>query len=336
MTRRPVFLLTANLFGIPFSIAGLAQCWTTAHVLTAAPAWAGRGLWVVAGLTYLVLLAAYLTNVARTGRARTEMYDLTFGPFTALILIVPMLLALALAGPLPRTGTAIFLVTATLNAGYGGWLSGQWIIQDMPLERWHPGYLLPTVAAPLLAATGCASLGFEGLATVLFGYGLICWLTLGAIILARLFTRSALPTPLVPTLAVELAPPVVAGTAWFTINGNRPDMVAYLLAGYAVLMLVVQVRLIPLYVRVPFVAGIWAYGFSYTAGFTYSIHWLDAEHVPARQPLTYGLLAVISAGIAVLAVRSVLALKRGTFLPRTPTGLPPDAAPSTSRRISVG
>ena len=109
MTRRPVFLLTANLFGIPFSIAGLAQCWTTAYALVEAPVWPGRVLWVVAGLTYVVLLVAYLVNVVRTGRARTEMSDLTFGPFTALILILPMLLALALAGPLPRAGTAIFL-----------------------------------------------------------------------------------------------------------------------------------------------------------------------------------------------------------------------------------
>ena len=314
MTRRPV-LLTANLFGIPFSLVGLAQCWTTAHALAAVPAWPGSALWLVAGLTYGVLVVAYLADVARTGRARTEMSDLTFGPFTALILIVPMLLALALAEALPRTGTVIFLVMVALNAVYGGWLSGQWIVQDMPLERWHPGYFLPTVAGPLLAATGCATLGFGGLARLLLGYGLICWLTLGAIILARLFTRPALPTPLVPTLAIELAPPVVAGTAWFTING-RVDTVAYLLAGYAVLMVIVQLRLIGLYLTVPFVSGIWAYGFSYAAAFTYSIRWLDAAQVPAQRALTSCLLAVISAGIAALAIGTGITLKRGTFLPR--------------------
>lgn len=138
------------------------------------------------------------------------------------------------------------------------------------------------MAAPLLGATGCATLGYSELARLLLGYGVVCWLTLGSIILARLFTRAALPTPLVPTLAIELAPPVVAGTAWFAINGNRPDTVAYLLAGYAV-----------------------------------------------PQMLAYWLLAVISAGIAAVALRTVVALSRGTFLRRVPAPSAQEVVPST-------
>lgn len=191
------------------------------------------------------------SNVVRTGRARTEVSDLTFGPFTALIFILPMLFGLAAAEYAPRTGTTIFLVAMTVVALYGGWLSGQWIIADTPLSRWHPGYFLPTVAGPLIAAAGCATLGFPGLARVMLGYCLFCWVVLGSIILVRLFTLPLPPTPLVPTLAIELAPPVLAGNAWFAINGNRPDTMAYLLAGYAVLMAVVQLRLVELYVRVP-------------------------------------------------------------------------------------
>jgi tellurite resistance protein len=318
LTRTPAVLLTANLFGIPFGLAGLAQVWSVAHDLISAPAWPGRVLWVVTALVYLVLLVAYLANVARTGRARTEMSDQTFGPFTALIFILPMLLGVALAGSAPRTGTAIFVVCLVLVALYGGWLSGQWIIQDLPLEKWHPAYFLPTVAGPLLAAAGCAARGLDGLARLMLGYGLVCWVVLGSIILARLFTRSPLPTPLIPTLAIEVAPPVVAGSAWFAINGNRPDTVAYLLAGYALLMVLVQLRLIPLYVRVPFVAGVWAFAFSYAAAVSVGIRWLVAEQVPARQGLTYALLSVTSLAFAALVGRTLLGLRRGTFLPRPP------------------
>lgn len=153
---------------------------------------------------------------------------------------------------------------------------------------------------------------------MLFGYGTVCWMVLGSIILVRLFTLPLPPTPLLPTLVIELAPPVVAGTAWFVINGNRVDTVAQLLAGYAVLMLVVQLRLLPLYLRVPFAAGVWAYGFTAAAVVTVSIRWLVAGQVAAQQALTYALLAVITLGIVALAVRTVLGLSRGTFLPRTP------------------
>ena len=319
---RPPVLLTANLFGIPFAIGGVALCWSAAHTWVDAPHWPSVLLWVLAALVYLVLLVAYLRNVVTTGRAASEMSDLTFGPFTALILILPMLFGLAAADFAPRTGTAVFLVGVVLVALYGGWLSGQWIISDLPLDRWHPGYFLPTVAGPLIAAGGCAGLGYDGLARLLFGYGAICWLVLGSIILVRLFTRPLPPTPLIPTLAIELAPPVVAGNTWFAINGNTPDNLAYVLAGYAVLMLLVQLRLIQLYVRVPFVAGVWAFGFSYAAAVPVSIRWLVAEQVGAVKPLTYGMLAVVTLGLVALVVRTVVGLTRGSFLTRAPGRTP--------------
>jgi tellurite resistance protein len=332
LSRKPTVLLRANLFGIPFGLAGLAQSWSTAHVVVSAPAWPSQLLWVVTALTYVVVLVAYARNVVSTGRGGTETGDLTFGPFTALILILPMLLALALAGYAPRTGTTLFLVFMVAVVVYGGWLSGQWIIEDMPLDRWHPAYFLPTVAGPLLAAAGCAQRGLDGLARLMFGYGAVCWIMLGAIILARLFSCPPLPTALVPTLAIELAPPVVAGNAWFMVNGNRADTVAYLLAGYAVLMVLVQIRLVQLFVRVPIMAGGWAYSFSYVAALSVGIRWLAVEQVQARQVITYCLLGVFSLGIAALAFRTILEIRRGTFPPRPP--LPsvrdPDAVPHVS------
>jgi tellurite resistance protein len=201
---------------------------------------------------------------------------------------------------------------------YGGWLSGQWIIDEMPLDRWHPGYFLPTVAGPLLAAAGCAQRGLDGLARLMFGYGAICWLMLGTIILARLFTCPALPGPLVPTLAIELAPPVVAGNAWFMINGDRADTVAYVLSGYAVLMVMVQIRLVQLFARVPIMSGGWAYSFSYVAAVSVGIRWLAVEHVEACQAITSCLLGVFSLGIAALALRTMVGVRQGTFPPRPP------------------
>ncbi|HEX8488731.1 MAG TPA: hypothetical protein VF642_09330, partial [Propionibacteriaceae bacterium] len=311
--RRPPVVLTANLFGVPFGIAGVALCWSTAHQLVQAPSWPAGVLWLLAGVVYLVLAVAYLRSVVGTGRVASEMSDLTFGPFTALLFILPMMFGLAAVDVAPRTGTFVFGVSAVLVTLYGGWLSGQWIIQDVPLDRWHPGYFLPTVAGPLIAAGGCAGLGYDGLARLLFGYGAVCWLVLGSIILVRLFTRPLPPNPLIPTLAIELAPPVVAGNAWFAINGNRPDTIAYVLAGYAVLMVLVQLRLIELYVRVPFVAGVWAFGFSFAAAVPVSIRWLLAVQVEAVRPLTYGMLAVVTLGLLALMVRTVVGLVQGSF-----------------------
>jgi tellurite resistance protein len=84
----------------------------------------------------------------------------------------------------------------------------------------------------------------KALAEASFGIGVICWLLLGSAILNRLFTRPALPAALVPAMAIETAPPAVAGLAWFALDGRTVNVVACVLGGYAVLMALAQLRLI--------------------------------------------------------------------------------------------
>ena len=88
-----------------------------------------------------------------------------------------------------------------------------------------------------------------------------------------------------PTMAILLAPPVVAGNAWFAINGHQADGVALGLAGYAVLMATTQLGLIPAYRTVPFGAGWWSFSFPYAAAAGNAIIWLAVEHTPHQRRL---------------------------------------------------
>jgi tellurite resistance protein len=317
-TPRREYRLVANIFGASFGLAGLAQSWTVAAKLASVPEWPGDALWIVTAAVWVTTAIAYAVNLSRTQRWHKQLTDPTFAPFVALAFIVPMLLGEALAAHARHIGEGIFAAGLAGTVIIGGWLTSQWILTDLPLDRWHPGYFLPTVAGGLSAAGGCAALGFGGPARLMFGYGVICWLLLGSILLLRLFTAAPLPQPLLPTMAIEFAPPVVAGNAWFEINGGRPDTPALALAGYAVLMALVQVGLVPAYLRVPFGPGLWAFVFSYTAGFTVSIRWLTVEHVAHQQVFTYLLLATITTGVGLLAARTISALVRGTYLPSLP------------------
>jgi tellurite resistance protein len=319
------YRLVANIFGVSFGLAGLAQSWSTAAKLAGVPDWPGNVLWAVTAAVWLATAMAFAANLSRTTRWREQLTDPTFAPFVALAFIVPMLFGQALAAHARHIGEAVFAAGLAGVVILGGWLTSQWIVTDMPLDRWHPGYFLPTVAGGLLAAGGCAALGFAGLARLMFGYGAICWLLLGSILLLRLFTGPPLPRPLLPTMAIELAPPVVAGNAWFEINGERADTLALALAGYAALMALVQIGLVPTYARVPFSPGSWAFAFSYAAGFTVSIRWLAVQHVEHQRGFTYLLLATITTGVGLLAVRTVSALVRGSFLPSLPGKTAPPA-----------
>jgi tellurite resistance protein len=328
--------LRANLFGLPFGLCGLAQCWSVAAAVAGVPTWPAVTLWVLAGLAWTITGLAYVANVVTTGRLRTELSDTVFAPFTALIVIVPMLLGVALAQIQPGAGAAVFLIGLVLTVLLGGWLLGGWILQDMTLAQWHPGYFLPTVAGGLIAAGGSASLGYGALSMLMFGYGAVCWLVLGSILLLRLFTQPALPTPLLPTMAIELAPPVVAGSAWFVINDHRPDSIAFALAGYGILMALVQFRLIPAFRRVPFGPGAWAFSFSYAAAFTLAIHWLAALQVDQQVPLTYALLTLITLAIGVLSLATIRGLAHNTYLPRAGGASSPQSTAHTSRPVREG
>jgi tellurite resistance protein len=75
------------------------------------------------------------------------------------------------------------------------------------------------------------------------------------VILNRLFTRPALPSGLVPTMVIELGIPAVAGLAYVAVAGRTVSFAACVLGGYAVLMALVQARLVPVYRRLPVTPG---------------------------------------------------------------------------------
>jgi tellurite resistance protein len=307
--------ITPNLFGIPFGFAGLAGAWTAAGTELGIAGWPGDVLWCLTVAAWIAVAGLYLRD-ARS-RMPTELADPTFAPFLSLALITPMLAGAALAPHWNGPGDLVAVVFLVATVVFGGWMTGTWIVEDMTLERWHPGYFLPTVAGGLLSSEVASAIGHPDLAALLFGFGVVSWVVLGSVLLVRLFTLPMVPAPLIPTIAIEVAPPVVAGSAWFALNGGRVDDVALGLAGYALLMVLVQLRLLPLYRTVPFGPGLWAFSFSYAAVFTAAIHWLSVGRTADARTWAAVLLAVLTAAFAVLVVRTAIAVARGTFLPRT-------------------
>ena len=326
--RRPLYL-KPNLLAACFGLAGLASAWTTLMRLVDGPDWPGNALSIVAALVWLITVVGYLGNVAAQRRWRQEPTDQTMGPFVSLIFIVPVLLSVPLAQQARGAGEVVFGCGAALTVLFGAWITGDWIARDGDIRRWHPGYYLPAAAGGLIAGGASAALGFSTLSHVLFGLGVGSYLLLGSIIGQRLFVVPELPKPLLPTIAIELAPPVVAADSWFVINGGRVDTTAAVISGFAVLMALAQLRLIPLYRTAPFGPAYWAFSFPAAAAVTCGLHWLGAEHVPGATGLGYAVVGVLSAGFLLLAARTVVALTHGTFFLRVPASAPVQAQPIT-------
>jgi tellurite resistance protein len=330
--RRPLYL-KANLFAASFGLAGLASAWTTLMRVVHGPDWPGNALYIVAALVWLVTAIAYLANVGAQHRWRQELSDQTLGPFVSLLFIVPVLLSVPLAQQARGAGEVVFGCATALTVMFGAWITGDWIARNGDIRRWHPGYYLPSAAGGLIAGGASAALGFVTLSHVLFGLGVGSYLLLGSIIGQRLFVVPEMPKALLPTIAIEFAPPVVAANSWFAINGGRVDTTAAVISGFAVLMVLAQLRLIPLYRTAPFGPAYWAFSFPAAAAVTCGVHWLGAERVPGATGLGYAVVGLLSAGFLLLAARTAVALRNGTFFPRVP--VPAQARPATPTQAAV-
>ena len=313
-----------NFFGIPFGLAGLGESWATEARFHHAPTAVGELILLLSAATWVAVLGAYCRHAVRNPRVLlTNLLDPVAAPFVSLALITPMLLAsVGLYPHTATTGKAVTDVFLVLTLLLGGWFTGQWIYGPMDLDKFHPGYFLPTVAGGLVASASAAAVGQHTLAQVMFGFGLISWIVLGSILLGRLLFRPMLPPPLQPTLAIEVAPAAVASLAWFELNGGRIDTVMAALAGYGLLMVIAQLRLLPLFLRLPFMPSTWAFTFSWAAVATTGLVWLQHGQSTGYRTEQYAVLAVITALIGGIGARTLRALAAGRLLPHpvpTPT-----------------
>ncbi len=160
-----------------------------------------------------LLGAGCVLDLHRNTNLSNEAHDPTLGPFLALTTILLMVCGPAVGAHAEQAGRAVFLLGLVSLAALGSWLSGWWIVGDVRLDRWHPGYLLPTAIGGLVAAGSGALLGYRTLALLASGWGLISWVVIGSIVLAGLTLAAPLPPALMPSLAILAAPPAAAADA---------------------------------------------------------------------------------------------------------------------------
>jgi tellurite resistance protein len=311
-----------NLFGIALGIAGFAQAWHAAVPLLGAPQAVPDAVNVLDAALWLVLAGGYLAQGARIVLA--DLRDPVASPFVSASVITAMLLSAALAHDAFAAGRVLVIVFLAATIALGGWLTGQWMTGGIDPDSVHPGYFLPTAAGGLVGANAAAQVHLHALAEASFGIGVICWVLLGSTILNRLFSRPALPSALVPTMAIELGVPAVAGSAYFAVAGRTVSLMACVLGGYAVLMAVAQVRLIPVYRRLSFTPGAWTFAFSYAAAAGYALEWLAIKKPPGATGCAITVIALLTAFVSWIAFRTVVLAVRGQVVPAWPpvTGPP--------------
>jgi tellurite resistance protein len=304
--------IAPNLFGVAFGLTGLADTWRAAGPVLRVPSAVPDALFILAAAVWLILVVAY----AAQGPVQllADLRDPVLAPFVSVAVIVAVSLGSALATVAFAAGRVLVVIFLALTLALGGWLMGQWVLLDIAHDQLHPGYFLPTVAGGFVGAIAAASVHLHGAAEVCFGISVISWLLLGSTVLNRLYIHPVLPAALVPTLAIEFAPPAGVGAAYFALTDGAINAIGYALGGYVVLMAVMQLRLAPLYRRQRFSVATWAFTFSYAIVAVFALEWITLSKVAGGTGYAAAVVVLITLLVGGIGIRTIVAVARGQFL----------------------
>jgi tellurite resistance protein len=309
-----------NFFGIALGLSGLSALWVFAGTSFGAPAAFGDALGVLAAVVWIGLTVAYLLQGPR--RILADARDATVGPFLAAPVMTAYVLAADVLEPhAPGTARTIVIVFLVIGLLVSGLLTGQWLTGGLEEETFGPAFFLPGIGIGFVGADAAAVVGLHSIAELFFGLGIAAWVLISSVALNRLFFRPRLPPHLFPTMAIELAPAAVAGNAYFLIHRGPPDLLLFGLGGYAALMTVAQIRLLPLYRRLSFTPSFWSFTFPPANMALFALRWLELERPVGSSAYAWALFAAITVLVGAIAARTIVAVAHGQLLP-SPEGAP--------------
>jgi len=313
-----VLNLPAGYFGMVLGTIGMGFAWRYASTLWPVSPWPGEILVTLAVVMWFLLSVAYLSRALRFPQSvLAEMRHPVMSSFVSLFPATTLLVAIGFVPWYRPLSLGLFGFGVVVQLGYAAWQSAGLWRGKHPQEATTPGLYLPTVANNFISAMACGALGFHDAGLVFLGAGVFSWLSLEPVILQRLRSAGELPGALRTSLGIQLAPALVACSAWLSVNGGQADTFAKMLFGYGLLQLLFMLRLLPWYLSQPFNASFWSFSFGVSALATTGLHLGQSSASGFFHAIAVPLFIFTNGIIALLLVRTFVLLMQGKLLIRT-------------------
>ena len=313
-----VLNLPAGYFGMVLGIIGMGFAWRYASQALPVSHWIGDGLVILAMVIWGLLTLAFFSRLLRFPHSvLAEIRHPVMSSFVSLFPATTMLVAIGFVPWYRPLALGLFSIGVVIQLAYAAWQTAGLWRGDHPEEATTPGLYLPTVANNFISAMACGALGFNDAGLVFLGAGVFSWLSLEPVILQRLRSCGELPTALRTSLGIQLAPALVACSAWLSVNGGEGDTLAKMLFGYGLLQLLFMLRLMPWYLSQPFNASFWSFSFGVSALATTGLHLGHGSESGFFHMLSIPLFIFTNVIIALLLVRTFALLMQGKLLIRT-------------------
>jgi len=309
-------ILPASFFGMVLGLIGLGSAWRAAHAVWHLPSVIGEAFMVGGSLVWAVLVCLFTgkwmwTRELAVAEARHPVQCC----FIGLAGVATMLVAVSVEPYARLPALMLFVAGAAFTIVFAVWRTGHlWRGGRDPADN-TPVLYLPAVAGCFVTAIAAATFGFANWGQLAFGAGLLSWLGIESVLIHRLYTATEMPRALRPALGIQAAPPAVAAVAYLALTAGSPDIVALGLVGYALFQCLLLARL----GRWIFAGGVTASAWSFTFGATALA--TAAVRMAGRGPdnptafLAPAILAIVTALVSVLTLRTAWLLRAGRLLP---------------------
>lgn len=321
-SSQQVLNLPAGYFGMVLGVIGMGFAWRYASTIWPVSHWVGDTLVAMATGIWFLLSVAFISRAIRFPYSvLSEMRHPLMSSFVSLFPATTLLVAVGLLPWCRPVSLLLFAIGVVEQLAYSAWQSAGLWRGTHPPEATTPGLYLPTVANNFISAMACGALGFNDVGLVFLGAGLFSWLSLEPVILQRLRSAGELPSALRTSVGIQLAPSLVACSAWFSVNGGDADTFAKMLFGYGLLQLLFMLRLMPWYLSQPFNASFWSFSFGVSALATTGLHLGQSSPSGFFPALAAPLFIFTNIIIAILLGRTFILLIQGKLLLRTDKAL---------------
>jgi tellurite resistance protein len=307
--------LPVNLFGSVMGLSGLSLAWSLAHRTLGVSSTIGQGIGVVAILVFIVLSLGYLSKAVKFPAAvKAEFMHPIAGNFFGTITIGILLISSVLGTYSETLQQWVWSIGAVLTLVLSVIIVSRLFKGSVASSDAVPAWLIPGVASlDIAVAGGTMPMAWaHELNLLAVGIGSVVAVVFFVMIFSRLVHGEAIPTGMLPSLMIMIAPFEVGFLAYVNIT-HSIDMFSAILFYFGLFMFVVVAFKI-FRPSIPFSPAWWAISFPMAALSNAALKYAGAVQGQLLWGIAIAILTFLSIAIAVLFVRTLHLLFSGKLL----------------------
>jgi len=299
-----------TLFTVTMGLGGFALALRAGESAANLPHAASPIALLAAVLAFVVIAVFYLAKSVRFPAAIFAEWShparMAFFPAIS----VSLLLLATAALPYLDVASFVWLVATVLQGVLTLAVVASWVgVRSFQTAHVSPAWFIPAVGNVVVPIAG-AGLGFTDVSWLFLSGGLVFWLALLTLVMNRLIFHDPLPSRLLPTLAILIAPPAVGFLAYVGLT-DKIDSFARILLNAAYVFALVVATQVPRLFRLPFAVSWWALSFPVAALTLASFRYGELVGNPFFTGLGFGLLSLLTVIILALLWRTGRAVAGG-------------------------